>query len=141
MRRPPQGFAALIAAFVVVLAFATAGFAQTATVTKNAPIYGQQNPPASMSPVRVAAVGTVLKVVGQEGEWLQVQFQDPQLGERTGWVRSEFVTVRRPELEPMDLSVKAPVPHRALHRAQLSQPERLPRDWRRRQRLRRLRNK
>jgi hypothetical protein len=61
-----------------------------------------------MSPVRVAAVGTVLKVVGQEGEWFQVQFEDPQSGLRTGWVRSEFVTVRRPELEPMDLSIKPP---------------------------------
>lgn len=109
MRKQTRGWAALIgAAIVIVLLVASVGFAQTATATKNAPIYLQQNPPATMSPMRVAAVGTVLKVVGQEGEWFQVQFEDPQSGLRTGWVRSEFVTITRPELEPMDLSIKLP---------------------------------
>jgi hypothetical protein len=80
----------------------------TATVTTNAPIY--IGPAVSPTPLRVAAPGTVLRVKGQEGEWLQVQFQDPQWGERTGWVRSEFVTIRRPELEPMDLSINPQPP-------------------------------
>jgi hypothetical protein len=97
-------------AIIVVLLFAVAGFAQTATVIKNAPIYVKPDPPATLLPLRMAAVGTVLRVVGQEGEWIQVQFQDPQWGERTGWVSSELVRVNRPELQPMDLSVRPQQP-------------------------------
>ena len=98
--------AIVICAFAGVLASAQTVAAQSATVTKNAPIYLQPNPPTSLPPLRVAAVGTTLKVIGGEEGWLQVEFEDPQFGRRVGWVRSEFVTVRRPELEPMDLSVR-----------------------------------
>ena len=80
----------------------------TATVTANAPIY--INPAVSPTPLRVAAPGTVLRVKGQEGDWLQVEFNDPQWGPRVGWVQSEFVRVSRPDLEPMDLSVRPPQP-------------------------------
>ena len=41
-------------------------------------------PDARRVPLRVAAVGTTLVVIGDEGEWLHIQFQDPQYGLRTG---------------------------------------------------------
>jgi hypothetical protein len=110
---------AVVSIVVGVFASSSAVLAQTAatgtgTVAKNASIYVQPNPPTTLPPLRVAAVGTTLKVIGGEEGWLQVQFEDPQFGRRVGWVRSEFITVRRPELEPMDLSVKPqqPAPNR-----------------------------
>ncbi|HSK08316.1 MAG TPA: SH3 domain-containing protein [Vicinamibacterales bacterium] len=78
---------------------------QKATVTGNAPIFLVQNPAAGTIPLRTAAAGTVLTVLQEEGEWVQVQFQDPQWGLRTGWVRTALLRIDRPELRPMDLSV------------------------------------
>ena len=103
----------LLALLMVLNLGATAASAQTftrgtATVTANAPIY--IGPAASPTPLRVAAPGTVLRVVGQEGDWLQVEFNDPQWGPRVGWVQRTYVQVRVPELEPMDLSVKPQPP-------------------------------
>jgi len=77
-------------------------------VIANAPIYiGAQ---VSPTPLRVAAPGTVLKVLGQQEDWLQVEFNDPQFGPRVGWVQRSLVQVRSPELEPMDLSVREATP-------------------------------
>jgi hypothetical protein len=101
-------------ALLIVLSFgATPASAQTvtrgtATVTANAPIY--IGPAVSPTPLRVAAPGTVLRVMGQEGDWFQVEFNDPQWGPRVGWVQRTYVEVRVPELEPMDLSVRDAVP-------------------------------
>lgn len=100
----------------ILLATATAR-AQDATVNVNTPIYVKPSPPAGTLPLRVAAAGTILKVVGEEGEWLQVQFKDPQWGVRTGWVSAVSVTVSRPELQPMDLSVRPVAPASAPGRA------------------------
>jgi hypothetical protein len=94
------------ASVFVLLLFATAAFAQTATVRKEAPIYLQPNPPARLAPLRVAAAGTVLTVLDEEKGWVQVQFQDPQWGLRTGWVRSELVTIRRADSQPTAPSAK-----------------------------------
>lgn len=97
------------------LASPAASFARTdgqaslpvATVTAPAPIFVTVG---FHTPMRVAAVGTRLNVVGSEGEWTQVQFQDPQFGLRTGWVQTTLVRIERPELQPMDLSVPSPAP-------------------------------
>ncbi|HJR58289.1 MAG TPA: hypothetical protein VJ813_02780 [Vicinamibacterales bacterium] len=80
-----------------------------ATVAVEAPIFIQ---PGAQTPLRVAKVGTSLKVLQEEGEWVEVEFSDPQFGRRVGWVQKKLVRIFRPELEPMDLSVKstAPVP-------------------------------
>ncbi len=72
-----------------------------------APIYIR---PDATVPLRTAAEGTVFAVVGEEGEWLRVEFEDPQFGRRTGYVLAKFVTIERPELAPMDLSVRPPAP-------------------------------
>ena len=98
-----------IRALVVVAASlcAAPAAAQTeiakATVITNAPIYIQ---PGAQTPLRVAKAGTALKVLQEEGEWLEVEFNDPQFGRRVGWIQKKLVQIFRPELEPMDLSVK-----------------------------------
>ena len=35
-------------------------------------------PDAAMSPLRVAKEGSVLNVIASEGEWYQIEFQDPR---------------------------------------------------------------
>jgi hypothetical protein len=77
----------------------------TATVTTNGPIYLSAPPTAGVQPLRTAAVGTLLKVLGEKDDWLQVEFNDPQYGQRLGWIQKKFVTVDDPALRPMDLSV------------------------------------
>jgi hypothetical protein len=93
--------------FVVALLCAAPALAQPeiakATVTTNAPIFIQ---PGAQVPLRVAKVGTTLKVLQEEAEWLEVEFNDPQFGRRVGWVQKKLVQIFRPELEPIDLSVK-----------------------------------
>ncbi len=79
---------------------------RTATVTTTAPIY--LRPEATLTPLRTAAVGTTLRVLEETGDWLQVEFQDPQYGRRIGHVQAKNVRVNRPEQVPMDLSIKPP---------------------------------
>jgi hypothetical protein len=77
----------------------------TATVTTNGPIYLSAPPTAGVPPLRTAASGTLLKVLGEKDDWLQVEFNDPQYGPRLGWIQKKFVVVDDPALRPMDLSV------------------------------------
>ena len=91
-----------LATFVFTLALASSAFAQEAIVTADAPIFVR---PGATVPLRTAAAGTVLRMVAQDGEWVQVQFNDPRWGLRTGWVRAELLDVGRDERTPMDLSV------------------------------------
>lgn len=96
----------LISATLLLVLGVSVAFAQappTATVTATAPIYLK---PGAQTPLRVAATGTVLKVLKEEAEWMEVEFNDPQFGRRVGWVEAKLVRVARPELEPMDLSVR-----------------------------------
>jgi Zn-dependent protease with chaperone function len=64
--------------FGVTAASAQTATRGTATVTANAPIYIAAG--VSATPLRVAAPGTVLKVLRQQGDWLEVEFNDPQWG-------------------------------------------------------------
>jgi hypothetical protein len=75
----------------------------TATVTTQAPIYLR---PGMEVPLRVASAGTLLNVLKEEAEWVEVEFNDPQWGRRVGWVQAKLLRLSRPELEPMDLSVQ-----------------------------------
>jgi hypothetical protein len=78
-----------------------------ATITTNAAIYATSAPAPNVSPMRVAAMGTVLVVVAEQGDWLQIEFADPQRGRRTGWIKREYARVSNPDLVPMDLSIRA----------------------------------
>jgi len=92
---------------VVDVASAQTVARQTAIVTANAPIYAEAA--VSPTPLRVAAPGTVLRVLQQQAEWVQIEFNDPQLGSRLGWVQRSLVNF--PDgLQPMDLSVPDAVP-------------------------------
>lgn len=96
-----------IAIFVIALLSAAPALAQPeiarAVVATSAPIFIQ---PGAETPLRVAKVGTTLKILSEEGAWAEVEFNDPQFGRRVGWVEKKLLRIVRPELEPMDLSVK-----------------------------------
>jgi hypothetical protein len=105
--------------FAIVLLWAAPVAAQQggakATVTTAAPIFIQAG---AQTPLRVAKVGTSLKVMQEEGEWVQVEFNDPQFGRRVGWVEKNLLRIFRPELTPLDLSVTDPASPAELPRAQ-----------------------
>jgi hypothetical protein len=96
----------VVLALGVVCSSSTAAYAEdrTAVVTDAAPIYVL--PDANRTPLRVAAVNTVLRVRSEEGPWLQVEFKDPQFGVRVGYVEARRVRVKDPRLEPMNLSLE-----------------------------------
>lgn len=73
-----------------------------ATVIEAAPIY--LTPDATRTPLRTAAVHTDLRVLAEEGDWLRVEFRDPQFGPRVGYVERRKVRVYRTEPRPADLS-------------------------------------
>jgi hypothetical protein len=78
---------------------------QTVVVVSAAPIFVV--PDGTREPLRVAKEGSTLRLIQQDGEWCNVEFQDPQYGRRTGYVQTKFVKVnaRSTQLEPVDLSV------------------------------------
>jgi hypothetical protein len=95
--------ASIVAAGIIASAPLLAQGMPTASVTTVAPIYLK---PGAEIPLRVAAVGTSLTVLKEEGDWAQVEFNDPQYGRRVGWVQVKLIRISRPELQPMDLSVR-----------------------------------
>jgi hypothetical protein len=103
----------LFTIITLVLLPVTAAAQTAATVTTDAPIYITNASTQNLQPLRVAAVGTVLKVLSQDAGWVQIQFEDPQWGRRTGWVQLKHVSIRDTGLQPMDLSVRDAPPARA----------------------------
>jgi hypothetical protein len=93
----------LAAALLFCLLPTTAAAQQLATVTTNAPIYAEAR--ETPTPLRVAAVGSRLRVIASEGDWVQVEYGDPQLGRRVGWVLRHYISLTDHDLQPMDLSV------------------------------------
>ena len=91
------------AALLVFVMSTTASAQQFATVTTNAPIYAaaQETP----TPVRVAAVGSRLRVISTQSDWVQVEYNDPLVGRRVGWVLRHYISLTSQDLRPMDLSV------------------------------------
>lgn len=62
-------------------------------------------PDQSRVPLRVAKEGTTLKVLGIDGEWFNVEFQDPEVGRRVGYIQQKYLQNAGLDLQPMDLSV------------------------------------
>jgi hypothetical protein len=91
------------AALLVLVISTPADAQQFATVTTNAPIYAAAE--ETPTPLRVAAVGSRLRVLSTEGDWVQVEYNDPQLGRRVGWVLRHYISLTSHDLRPMDLSV------------------------------------
>ena len=57
-------------------------------VTENAPIYAVIG---AVTPLRTAAAGTSLVVVKPQGNWIEVQYQDPASGLKSGFVQARYV--------------------------------------------------
>src|SRR5262245_17546415 len=82
---------------LLALLFFAAGMAwaetqqRTATVTATAPVFGSPN--ANQSPLRVAREGSALLPIDTSPEWTQVEFQDPDLGRRVGYVQTKYVRI------------------------------------------------
>jgi hypothetical protein len=91
------------AALLFCLISTSASAQQFLTVTTNAPIYAAAR--ETPTPLRVAAVGSKLRVLSTEGDWVQVESTAPQLGRRVGWVLRHYVSLTDHDLRPMDLSV------------------------------------
>jgi opacity protein-like surface antigen len=74
--------------------------AAAAVVITEAPVY--LLPDATRKPLRMLPVSTALTVTRTQGEWLEVTFNDPQFGRRTGWIQQKFVKVSavQPTPEP-----------------------------------------
>jgi hypothetical protein len=96
--------AVVVAVVPFISTTASAQTGDTAVAAVNTPVFIA--PDTSKDPLRVAAAGTSFVVLGEEGTWTRVQFQDPQWGRRVGYVATKDLRVRRPSLEPMDLSVR-----------------------------------
>jgi opacity protein-like surface antigen len=99
-------FRALLLVFAILVLTSASALAQTgdtAVAAVNTPVYVAAD--SSRTPLRVAAQGTTFEVMGEQGEWTQVRFQDPQWGPRVGYVATKDLRFRRAALEPMDLSV------------------------------------
>jgi hypothetical protein len=69
-----------------------------ATINQNAPIYESNIPAANLAPIYIAPEGTPITVIGQGGQWWQIEFDDPKWGRRKGWVHKGHVTITDPSL-------------------------------------------
>lgn len=89
--------AVVITVLLAVLAVVDSAEAQdkTAVVTTAAPIY--LLPDASRAPLRILEVRALLHIRYEQGEWLQVEFQDRQFGLRTGYIQARHVQLTRAE--------------------------------------------
>jgi hypothetical protein len=74
--------------------------AATAVVITEAPVY--LLPDAKRKPLRMLPVNTPLTVTRTQGDWLEVTFNDPQFGRRTGWIEQKFVKVSPAQPTPAE---------------------------------------
>lgn len=94
-----------IVAFALALtAFQGSAQERTAAVIAAAPIYIA--PDTNRIPLRTLPAGMMLTVVEENRDWLLVEFQDPQLGRRTGYVQARHV--RRSAARPASRESSAP---------------------------------
>lgn len=76
----------------------------TVTVVTTAPIVSQ--PGEGQPPLLLAKAGSVLGLVRVDGEWYRIEFRDPQVGNRVGYVHRRYVKENSPQaLAPVDASV------------------------------------
>jgi hypothetical protein len=73
-------------------------FGDVALVATESPVF--LLPDATRTPLRRLPVGMALTILRRQGEWLQVSFEDPQLGRRTGWIEAKSVRIRPASAEP-----------------------------------------
>lgn len=61
------------------------------TFTVAAPVFAL--PDATRTPLRTLPAGSTFAVRDQKGDWVQIEFHDPQWGRRVGWVERKFVKI------------------------------------------------
>ena len=79
------------------------------TITLAAPVFVTAG--RSQTPLEVARKGSVLRLLGADGDWYRVEFDDPMWGRRVGFVEKKFAIVSPPDnnqLSPVDLSIQDP---------------------------------
>jgi hypothetical protein len=76
---------------------------QFVIVTNAAPIF--LLPDNTRTPLRIASVGSRLGLIKVEGDWYNIEFRDPQYGERVGYIEKQFARLSRSDPQPMDLSI------------------------------------
>jgi len=70
----------------------------------------------NLAPLRVAREGSLLLLIDTNAEWTHVEFQDPELGRRTGYVQTKFVRFNRapgaptPDVAVVQAPAATPVP-------------------------------
>ncbi|HXE79219.1 MAG TPA: SH3 domain-containing protein [Vicinamibacterales bacterium] len=65
-------------------------------------------PDAGRTPLRTLPPGTRLRVLDDRGEWLRVQFADPQWGPRIGFIQRKLVEISEPPEPPRDAAPMLP---------------------------------
>lgn len=98
------------------------GIARVVVSATDAPVFVM--PDSKMTPLRLAKEGSVVKVIGEEGEWYQIEFQDPQFGRRVGYIEKQHVSVQMPapSQQAVDLTVAESRPvQKAFERQIISQ--------------------
>jgi hypothetical protein len=75
--------------FFAALPIATAWAQDRAVLLEQAPVY--LRPDATRTPLRTLNRGAEVAVLREQGDWIQVEFRDPQFGTRAGFVESRFV--------------------------------------------------
>jgi hypothetical protein len=101
----PMPMRVTVLALVLVLSGVPAALAaQAAYVIANqdAPLFVGKDD--TRTPLRVAKAESRLKVLQDDGEWVLVEFEDPQWGRRQGYVRANLV--EREAQVPVDVSVR-----------------------------------
>ncbi len=76
--------------FIALTLCATGATAQIAraTVTVEGPVFIR---PGVETALKTLTVGTELKVLQEDTGWAQVEFNDPQFGQRVGWVEARLI--------------------------------------------------
>ena len=82
--------------------------AASAVVIEEAPVY--LLPDETRKPLRMLPVSTALTVSRTQGEWLEVTFNDPQFGRRTGWIQQKYVKVTAAQPTPTEPTPPPPTP-------------------------------
>jgi hypothetical protein len=105
-----RGVFRLAVGVVVAVLTHSSAFAQRdvpqGTVLQDAPIF--LYPDSTRQPLTVATANAVLDVVGTQGSWLNVWFQDSVYGRRVGFIEARFIR-REPLPRPAAAPVSAPV--------------------------------
>jgi hypothetical protein len=85
---------------------ARAGAGQSASIAGATPVFVTAR---EQTPLTVLAKGTVVRLRGVEGDWYQIEFDDPRWGRRVGFVAKKNATILPADfrnMKPVDLSIR-----------------------------------